>query len=176
MRQIIYSVAASLDGYIARSDHSFDWIPMDPEVDFAAMFKPFDVMLMGRKTFEITQREQPEGGQPLYAGMARYVFSKSSPAGKRHGVEFVNKPPSQWMNELREKPGRDIWLMGGGDLAGEFLREDLIDGISVAICPVVLGSGIPMFPAGFPQRQFRFVKQRVYQQSGIVMVDYDRDR
>lgn len=171
MRQIIYSAAVSLDGYIARKDGSADWIPMDPEVDFGAMFSRFDVILMGRKTHEVTLAM---GGANPFVGMESFVFSRTKPAGKRDGAEYITTRPVELVRELRKFPGKDLWLMGGGELAAEFLREDLVDGIQVAVCPVLLGAGIPMFGSGFPQRQFRFASQRVYPKSGIVMIDYER--
>lgn len=173
MRQVIYAAAVSLDGYIARKDGSFDWIPVDPEVDFAAMFSRFDVMFMGRKTHEVAVAAYAEGPNP-YAGMESFVFSRSKAPGKRQGVEYITTPPVELVGEFRKQPGKDMWLMGGGELAVEFLREDLVDGIQVAVCPILLGSGIPMFRAGFPERQFRFAGQRLYPKSGIVMIDYER--
>ena len=164
MRKIVYSAAASLDGYIARKDGSADWIPMDPEIDFGAMFSRFDCLLMGRKTFEITQKMATPGAPNPFAEMERHVFSRRLSKGE----------PLEIVIELRKRPGKDIWLMGGGELAAEFLKEDLIDGISVAVCPILLGSGIPLFAAGFPERQFRFTTQRTYPKSGIVMLGYER--
>jgi dihydrofolate reductase len=175
MRQIIYSAAASLDGYIAREDGSVSWIPLDPEIDFGAMFSRFDVILMGRKTQEISLKmsEGSEGANP-FAGMESFVFSRSVEPGKRHGVEYVTASPVSLISQLRKSSGKDLWLMGGGELAADFLRADLIDGISIAVCPVVLGTGIPMFGSGFPERQFRFASQRVYSKSGIIAIDYER--
>ena len=171
MRQIIYSAAASLDGFIARTDGTADWIPPDPDVDFAAMFSRFDTILLGRKTYEEALKM---GG--LFPGMEVYVFSRSSPAGKHSGIEFVTGSPLELVLQLRKNPGKDLWLMGGGELAGEFLQADLLDGIQVAVCPVLIGSGIPMFggAAGFTERRFRTASHRVYPKSGIVMLDYER--
>jgi len=174
MRQVIYSAAASLDGYIARKDGSVSWIPMDPEIDFGAMFSRFDVILMGRRTHEISLTLAPEGGSNPFTGMQGYVFSRSKSPGERAGVEYTAKSPVELVSELRKQPGKDLWLMGGGDLAAEFLKQDLVDGISVAVCPILLGSGIPLFGSGFPERQFRMAKQRVFQNSGIIAIDYER--
>ena len=176
MRQIIYAAAARLDGYIAKKDGSVGWIPMDPEIDFGAMFSRFDVILMGRKTHEVSLAIQAEsvGGPDPFAAMETFVFSRTKEPGKRDGAEYITTPPIELVKELRKHPGKDLWLMGGGELAADFLRDDLVDGISVAVCPVLLGSGIPMFGAGFPERQFRMAKQRVYQKSGIIEIDYER--
>jgi len=170
MRQVIYSAAASLDGFIARPNGSADWIPSDPDVDFVALFQRFDTVFLGRKTHEEALKT---GG--LFSGLEAFVFSRSRPAGRHLGVEYYAKPPLELVLELRKHPGKDLWLMGGGDLAAEFLRADLVDGIQVAVCPVLLGSGIPMFGVGgFPERQFRLASHRLYEKSGIMMLDYER--
>ena len=174
MRQIIYSAAASLDGYIARKDGSVDWIPSDPDVDFAALMSRFDVLLMGRKTFDISRKVRSEDGHNPFAGFETFVFSRTNAPGKRRGVEFITTPPVELVRDLRQHPGKDLWLMGGGELAAQFLSQDLIDGIQIGVCPILLGSGIPMFASGFPQRSFRFSSHRLYPKSGILAIDYER--
>ena len=169
MRQIIYSAAASLDGYIARRDGSADWIPEDSDVDFGAMFSRFDTVLLGRKTHD--EALKLGGTMP---GMEAFVFSRSKPPGRRDSAIFVNSRPLDLVVDLRKQPGKDLWLMGGGELASEFLQADLVDGIQMAVCPVVLGSGIPMFGTGAPERKFRLANQRLYAKSGIMMLDYER--
>ena len=170
MRQIIYSAAASLDGFIARADGSVDWIPMDQDIDFDKMFRRFDTILMGRRTHEAAL--QVNG---LLPGMDAYVYTRTKALGVRAGVEYVAGEPAELIRTLRRRPGKDLWLMGGGELAGEFLRADLLDGIQIALCPVLLGAGIRMFGDGeFPQRGFKLAGQRVYSRSGIAIMDYER--
>ena len=170
MRQVIYSAAASLDGFIASPDGTADWIPPDPDVDFASMFARFDTVLLGRKTYEEALKM---GG--LFPGLEAFVFSNSKPPDSAPNVEWVSGSPVALVADLRKRSGKDLWVMGGGELAGEFLKEDLLDGVQIAICPLLIGSGIPMFGAtGFPQRAFRLANHRVYPKSGIVMLDYER--
>ena len=171
MRQVIYSAAASLDGYIARADGSHDWIPMDPEIDFGAMFSRFDTVIMGRKAHDVTVAM--EGPSP-FSALETFVFSRSKKPGKHPGYEYREGSPGELIRELRKFPGKDIWLMGGGELARQFMAEDLIDGIQIGVIPVVLGGGIPLFGPGFRERQFQFAGQRLYAGSGIVMLDYER--
>ncbi len=170
MREIVYSAAASLDGYIARADGAVDWIPMDTDVDGGAMFSRFDTILMGRKTHEVSLAM----GGAAFASMETYVFSRTHSAGRDDRAKYVTVSPSDLVKELRKQPGKDLCLMGGGELAAEFLKDDLIDGIQLALCPVVLGAGVPLFATGFPQRQFRLTGHRVYAKSGIVWLDYER--
>lgn len=65
MRRIRYQVACSLDGYIATADGGYDWIPAEPEIDFAALFAQFDVLLMGRKTYELVRGSGDTGGKKI---------------------------------------------------------------------------------------------------------------
>jgi dihydrofolate reductase len=169
-RNVVLSVAVSLDGYIARRDGSVDWLIMDPEMDFKKMVSAFDVIVAGRKTLDPALDKGGGGGM---GKMACFVFSRTLPPGKRNGVEYVGRPPKELVRELKAQPGKDIWLMGGGELAREFLRDDLIDRIELAVIPVLLGSGIPLFPSGFPQRNYALAEQRSYS-SGILSVSYVR--
>ena len=174
-RNVVLSVAVSLDGYIARADGGVDWLReprfIDPAINFAELTRPFDVVLAGRKTLDV---DKMKGGGGM-GKMACYIFSRTKPPGKRKGAEYVNTPPEELIRELKAKPGKDLWLMGGGELAREFLREDLVDRMDLALIPVLLGEGVPLFPAGFPQRAWTLASHRIYP-SGIVSLNYARSR
>jgi dihydrofolate reductase len=171
-RSVVLCVAVSLDGYIARPDGSADWLIMDPEIDLQAYATAFDVIVAGRKTLP---PGKTSGNAKGMGSVACYVFSRTLPPGKRGGVEYVNQAPSELIHQLRTRPGKDIWLFGGGELTREFLKEDLIDRMDLGIMPVVLGEGIPLFPPAFPQRNFTLVKFQAYR-SGVVMASYVRVR
>jgi dihydrofolate reductase len=79
-----------------------------------------------------------------YPGMENFVFTRSKPAGKRDGVEYPSDEPSELIAALRKKPGKDIWLCGGGDLARQLLERKLVDEIGLAVIPILLGAGIPL--------------------------------
>lgn len=174
-RSVVLGVAVSLDGYIARRDGSVDWLReprlMDPEIDLGSYAKTFDVVIAGRKTLDLPDNKS--GGASPMGKMDCYIFSRSKQPGKRRGVEYVNQAPSELIRELKTRPGKDIWLMGGGELAREFLKEDLVDRMDLGIMPVLLGEGIPLFPQGFPQRDFVLEKFQAYK-SGIVRATYAR--
>jgi dihydrofolate reductase len=169
-RSVVLCVAVSLDGYIARPDGAADWLIMDPEIDLGAYAKAFDVIVAGRKTLP---PGKTSGNSKSTGQVARYVFSRTLPPGKRGGVEYVNQPPSELILQLKAQPGKDIWLFGGGELTREFLKADLVDRMDLGIMPVLLGAGIPLFPQGFPQRNFTLVKFQAYN-SGVVMASYAR--
>jgi dihydrofolate reductase len=107
--------------------------------------------------------------------MLMYVFSKSKPAGERDGVIFVKESPARLIARLRERRGKDIWLMGGGELARAFLDADLVDRLYLGVVPVLLGKGIPLFPSGFPQRDFKLIENKSYSR-GLIALTYERTR
>lgn len=167
MRKICYSVAMSLDGYIARPDGAYDWIPMDPDIDLAAMFAGFDTVLMGRKTFEITLEQGPS---PM-PGLTTIVFSKTLDPSAYPDVTVVATDAAATTRTLREQPGKDIWLMGGGQLFRGLLEADLVDTVEVAIVPILLGSGIPMLPEMTRSTRLRLEKADTYP-SGMALMRY----
>lgn len=174
MRKIIYGVGASLDGYIARLDGTLDFLHLRPSnYSMGPFFKSIDVGLMGRKTYEAGVRES--GGKFQSYGLRCYVFSRLLPEGERGGAIFVREQPRRFVEELRKKQGKDIWLAGGGELAREFLKEDLVDELYLGIVPVLIGEGIPMFAAGFPQREFTLTETKTYS-GGLIALKYERVR
>lgn len=170
-RNVVLAVALSLDGYIARPGGRVDWLISDPTIDLRAYAKAFDVIVAGRKTLDVAHAS--EGGEGPFGKMACYIFSRTRPPGKRGGADYVNQSPSELVRDLKALPGKDIWLMGGGELAREFLKVDLVDRMDLAIMPVLLGEGIPLFPAGFPQRNLKLVSHQAHP-SGIIRAVYER--
>jgi dihydrofolate reductase len=174
MRRIIYGVGTSLDGYIARLDGSLDFLHLRPSnYSMGPFFKTIDVGLMGRKTYEVGVRMS--GGKFKSHGLRCYIFSRSLPEGERDGAIFVREEPKRFVEELRKKDGKDIWLAGGGELAREFLKEDLVDELYLGIVPVLVGEGIPLFAPGFPQREFTLTESRTYS-GGLIALKYERAR
>ncbi len=170
-RQVRYAVAMSLDGYIAGPNGEFDWIIMDPEIDFGAMFRRYDTFLMGRRTYEATKAS---GGEGMLAGSAVVVFSRTLRPQDHPGVTIVAEHPERVVAELRTKPGKDIWLFGGGELFRYLLEARLVDAVEVAVIPVLLGGGIPLLPPPAPRVTLRLVGTRAYR-TGIMSLDYAVD-
>lgn len=174
MRKVIYSAGISLDGFIARPDESVDFLHLRPSnYSMAPFFKTIDVGLMGRKTYEAGVRLS--GGKFHSYGLRCYVFSRSLPEGERGGAIFVREQPKKLVEDLRKQKGKHIWLLGGGELARDFLKDDLIDELYLGIVPVLIGEGIPLFAPGFPQREFDFTETKSYS-GGLITLTYERVR
>jgi dihydrofolate reductase len=145
-RTVIVHVATSADGYIARPDGDLEWLTSRPAPEgfygMNAFMKSVDTKLLGRKTYEESLRL----GATFDAKKGRtIVFSRQTPPSDAPpGVEFVNGAIGAFVSRLREEPGKDIWLMGGGDLIASFLDEQAIDEFVVSVVPVFIGDGIPL--------------------------------
>ena len=169
MRRIRYSVAASLDGYIAGPNGEADWIIMDPDIDFGSINDEFDTFLLGRRTFDGI----PKGGDQT-PGIRTLVFSNSLEQRDFPNVTMVREETArEVLTELKQQKGKDIWLFGGGQLFRSLLRLGVVDAVSVAIMPVLLGGGIALFPAPAERAKLRLTKHHVYPKSGIVALDYE---
>lgn len=164
-RRIRYQVACSLDGYIAGPDGQYDWIVIDPEIDFEGLYAQFDTFLMGRKTYE-TSREFLQGKEVV-------VVSRTLRQADHPGVRIIAGDVRRAVDELRTGPGKDIWLYGGGELFGTLLANGQVDTVEPAVIPILLGGGIPMVPPGAPRTALRYVRHRLYEKSGIMLVHYD---
>ena len=173
MRKVILGLGISLDGYIARPDGSVDFLFMPKDYSMAPFFKTIGAAIMGRKTYDVALKMG--AGSFDQQGKASYVMSRSLPAGVRNGAHFVKQSPAALVRRLRTKPGKDIWLMGGGELARAFLKADLVDELYLGVVPVLIGAGIPLFPAGFPQREFELLENKTYSK-GMIALKYRRVR
>ena len=167
MRQLRYSVAASLDGCIAGPKGEFDWIPIDPDIDFEAMYASVSALVMGRRSYEAYVSTGGTPGPPL----PTFVYSRTLPEGERDGVTVVHDGAAH-VRGLKAMDGKPIWLWGGAVLFRELALAELVDLVEVAIVPVVLGGGIPLMAESGPRLSLELRSHRVYARTGTLMLEY----
>src|SRR3954454_17551710 len=138
MRRIRYSVAMSLDGYIAGPKGEFDWIKTDPDFDFSAVLKQFDTIVAGRRTFE----PMAAAGRTSMPGMKIIVVSTTLRPEDHRDVTIVNG--IETLTDLKARPGKDIWLFGGGKLFCSLAEAGIVDTVEVSVMPILLGNGVPL--------------------------------
>jgi dihydrofolate reductase len=169
MRQLRYSVAASLDGFIAGPNGEFDWIVVDPEIDFAAMYAGFSGLVMGRRSYDVFLATGGGVGPPLPV----YVYSRTLPAGERDGVTVAADAVAHVRALKAAGDGKPFWLWGGGELFRQLAAAGLVDGVDVAVIPVLLGGGLPLLPAPGPRLSLALRSHRLYAATGTLFLEYD---
>ena len=170
MRKLVLYIATSLDGYIARPSGAFDWLFSDQDYGYTEFFAGVDTVLMGRATYDQTLGF----GEYPYKGTSGFVFSRT-PCEPDANVTFVSGDLASSVSELKRGSGKNIWLVGGGQIVAECVRHDLIDDFRLFVHPIILGEGIPLYTPGLPERPLRFVRSQSFS-SGLVEVSYRRAR
>ena len=170
MRKVTFGGANSLDNYLARPDHAVDWLLWSKEAAavMADYWKTIDTVLMGRKTYEVALLQTKGGGYP---GMETYVFSRTLKASPEGGATIVSDDAVEFVRDLKEQDGKDICLMGGGELAKSLFEAGLIDEIGFNIHPILLGSGIPLFHPMDQQIDLELLECKPFK-NGCVLVTY----
>ncbi|MGI8735317.1 MAG: dihydrofolate reductase family protein [Pyrinomonadaceae bacterium] len=181
MRKVKYFIANSLDNFIARPGGAVEWLFNDgTNYGMAEFFRSIDTILLGRKTFDFansqtekskrrTRKAKRKGG--VGWGMKSYVFSRTLKPEDHDDVTIISEEAGKFVRSLKSQPGKDIWLMGGGQLAGSLLAEDVVDEISLNIHPVLLGRGIPLFTELANQVNLELFASKAHK-NGCVQVDY----
>ena len=163
----------SLDGFIAGPKGEFDWIVMDPEIDFQSIYNQFDTIIMGRRTFEpMMSADNVEMTTDMFRNMKIFVFSRTLSASDYPDVTIVADRFDETIHALREENGKDIWLFGGGRLFKSLAEAGHVDTVEVAIIPILLGGGIPLFPPPSPPVNLKLSRHIVYPQTGTVGLEY----
>ena len=170
MRKVVYGGAMSLDGFIAGPNGEYDWIVMDPEIDFGELSRRFDTFLIGRKTFEVMRRMGDSA--PPSPGIQNIICSRTlRPDDCPQAI--LSDDAEKAVADLRTKPGKDIALFGGGELFRSLLAAGLVDEVSFSVIPVLLGGGIPLLPSPAGRAKLKLKSHRVYKKSGTVALEYD---
>src|SRR5687767_10991993 len=178
MRKVTFGGANSLDNFIAREDGTFDWIMFSDETGeiMKDYWGKIDTMVMGRKTWDVAVANAPKSKKKKasanpYGGIKTYVFSRTLEAGEQDGAIIVNSDPGKFVRELKQQEGKEICIMGGGELARDLFEAGVIDEIGFNIHPVLLGSGIPLFHKMSRQIDLELIESRQFK-NGCVYVLY----
>lgn len=145
-RRIIVNIATSADGYVARTDGNLDWLTRRPApkgfYGLPEFSKSVDAKILGRKTFD----QSVKMGASFGGDDVHYVFSRRPPppASVPAGVQFITESIRAFAERLRKQAGKNIWMMGGGEIIGSFLDEDAIDEFILTVVPTFIGDGIPL--------------------------------
>ncbi|GAB4380322.1 MAG: dihydrofolate reductase family protein [Elainellaceae cyanobacterium] len=190
MRELKYYVACTVDRFIARADGSFDFFLAEGEhvadlftafpetipahfrgqLGITAANQCFDVVLMGRKTYDVGLKE---GFTNPYPQMKQYVISQTLQASPDSNVELISSDPIALVRELKQQPGKDIWLCGGGHLATVLFSE--IDELILKVHPILLGSGIPLFAGVIELTSLELTHSKIYN-NGFMLLHYQLKR
>ena len=160
----------SLDGYIAGPNGEYDWILMDPEIDFAVLARQFDTFLIGRKTFDVMKRMGNDAKS--MGGITNIVLSRTLRQADYPRVR-IETDAARVVKELLAQPGKDIAIFGGGELFRSLLAEGLVDRIEMTLIPVLLGGGVPLLPPPAGRARLKLRGQKVYQKTGSISLEYD---
>jgi dihydrofolate reductase len=170
MRKIIVMLATSADGFIARKDGAVDWLLWSKDVNsiMREFWKTIDTVVMGRKTYEVALKM---GGGGAYPKVKNYVLSRTLKKSPDKEVEIISEDAAEFVRRLKKEEGKDICVMGGGELAKSLFEADLIDEVGLNLHPVLLGSGIPLFYEMNRQINLELIECRTLKK-GCVYVSY----
>lgn len=168
MRDIILFSAVSIDGYIARTNGDIDWLSNGEVIDYGYddFYATIDTTLMGHATY----KQVCTFGEFPYPDLSNYVFSRSEVLATDPKVQFVSGDPVPFIRELKQREGKSIWLVGGGQLNAVLLDHKLIDTMWLFVIPVVLGTGIPLFAQVDAETHFHLTDSKVYPDGTIKLV------
>jgi dihydrofolate reductase len=177
MRTLTYGGAVSLDGFLAGVDGSLDWLHFSKDVQkvMADYWKVIDTILMGRKTYAVSVANSPKKSKAAKSTeptMRTFVFSRTLKEIDDPGVQLVATDAVEFVRRLKQEPGKDICLMGGGELAQSLLAAGLVDKIGLNIHPILLGSGIPTF-RDFGRRIKLTLTECRTLEGGCILANYD---
>lgn len=162
--RVLFYGAMSVDGYLAREDHSLDWLigtEGEEEAGYNEFYNSIDTVVMGRKTYEQIQILSPD--EFPYSDKKCYVFSRSL-TGTTDFVEFVDADVTSFFQTLKSEAGKRIWIVGGGEILQPLLQEKMVDEFFIQIAPSIIGKGIPLFIPADQQTDLKLLDVRRYKQ------------
>ncbi len=174
MPDVIYYVACSLDGYIATSDGRVDWLePFQTggeDYGFAEFYSSVDALVMGSGTYEFAL----EHGPWQSPDKPSWVFTQRELPVAHPSVTLTSDDPATVIESFAARGLKRVWLMGGGQLAASFRSSGLISRYIIAVVPIILGTGIPLFATAAGQDTLRLIEAKPYP-NGLVQLSYEPD-
>ena len=171
MRTVTYGAACSLDGFITGPDENMDWLHNSADANeiMRQYWQDVDTILMGRKTYDFSLKL---GGAPEMPGIkATYVFSRTLRSIEAKGMQLVSSDPAEFVRDLKTRPGKNICLLGGSELAQPLIAAGVVDEIGLNMHPILLGSGTPLFRDPGRRVLLRLTESRTIH-GGCVFVNY----
>ena len=172
MRKVILGLAVSLDGFIEGPNGEYDWCFTDPEYNLNEFFNRVDAVFIGRKTYEMAS--QMEGGPPGFPTFKEYIFSTTLDSVKE-GAILIKKGIKKEVEKIKKEKGKDIWLFGGAGLTTSLINLGLVDEVSLAIYPVLLGDGKPLFSHIAKRNHLQLMDSRTFS-TGLVSLRYSFEK
>lgn len=169
MRKIILGLAVSLDGFIEGPNGEYDWCFTDQDYGMTEFYKRIDSLFIGRRSYELLLT-LGDDAMPGFPKLKEYVFSTTMKDAKP-GVIIINDDIKKNIEKIKHEPGKDIWLFGGASLTSSLLNLDLVDEMSLAIHPIILGSGKPLFSDIKKRIPLNLIDTKTYS-SGLVTMVY----
>jgi dihydrofolate reductase len=168
MRKVILGLAVSLDGFIEGPNGEYDWCFTDQDYGLKEFFQRIDSIFVGRKSYEMSLGM--DGGISGFPKLKEYVFSTTLNNAKE-GVIIVRGNTLEEVTKIKNEPGKDIWLFGGADLTASLMTLGLVDEIGLAIHPILLGSGKPLFKNIQERVHLNLIDTKTYS-TGLVYLTY----
>jgi dihydrofolate reductase len=188
MTRVVYFTACTLDGFIADEDNSLDWLFETPHSDDESSWDAFigavGPMCMGRTTYEWMLDRYPdlltgpERWADFYGDRPAWVFTHRPdlPSVVGADIRFVEGNVRPVYEEMRTRREGDIWIVGGGDLVGQFDDAGLLDRVILGMCPVTLGAGAPLLPRRITSQRMRVAEVSQEAQQVRIVLELDRKR
>ena len=169
MRKIILSLAVSLDSFIEGPNGEYDWCFTDQDYGMSEFFKRIDSLFIGRRSYQLTQ-SMGDAGMEGFPKMKEYIFSNTLQSLKP-GAVLVKGDIETEVKRIKNEPGKDIWLFGGASLTSSLLKLNLVDEITLAVHPIILGAGKRLVEHISARIHLELIDSKTYS-SGLVMLTY----
>ncbi|MBD2753491.1 dihydrofolate reductase family protein [Spirosoma validum] len=170
MRKVILGLAVSLDGYIEGPNGEYDWCFTDQDYGMTVFLERIDALFIGRKSYELLNNVSEEASNYGFPSYKKYVFSNTL-TGVGEGMELISGDWRTKVTELKNQTGKDFWLYGGADLTTSFINEGLVDELFLAVHPIILGAGKPLFQHIKDRVNLKLIDSQTYS-TGLVSLTY----